>query len=90
MVHFPFIKYMFSQFCKLCYDTNWICKRGGCSGLQILFANILTEDALTKEFSDWLIQHFLTAFKAMLFIFSDFDKHVKFDIISVSYYELEM
>lgn len=71
MVHFPFITYMLSQFCELCYDTSWIRKRGGCIGLQILISNLLTDN-----FSNWFIQHFLTAFRAMLFIFSDFSRHV--------------
>lgn len=76
MVHFPFIKYMFKQFCELCYDINWIRKRGGCSGLKILFSKLLIEQTIAKKFSTWFIQNFVIIFKAMMFMFADFNGHV--------------
>lgn len=76
MVYFPLINYMFRQCCELCYDTNWICKRAGCTGLQILFSNLLTEEMIALKYSNWFTQHFLTAFRALMFTFSDSCGHV--------------
>lgn len=68
---------MFKQFCELCYDASWIRKRGGCSGLLILFSNLLTEEeTLDNKFSTLIIQHFLNGFKAILFILSDISTNV--------------
>lgn len=67
---------MLRQCCNLCYDPNWIRKRGGCFGLKILLLNLLSEETMIKYFSNWFIQHFLTAFRAMMYLFSDFNKHV--------------
>lgn len=72
---------MYKQFCELCYDISWVRKRGGCSGLQILFSKLLKEDNITIQFSSWFIEHFLVAFRATLFVFSDFNEHVLYYII---------
>lgn len=76
MVHFPLITYLLRQCCELCYDTSWIRKRGGCFGLHILFSTLLKEDVNTDTFSNWFIQHFLSTFSAMMFIFSDLNNQV--------------
>lgn len=78
MVHFPLITHMLKQFSDYCYDPNWILKRCGCYGLDILFSKILNKYSDAKEFSSWFIQHFLSAFRAMLFIFSDLRGNVIF------------
>lgn len=67
---------MFRKFCELCYDINWIHKRGGCSGLQVLFSKLLIEEAVANEFSDWFIKHYFFAFNAMMFMFADFNRQV--------------
>lgn len=67
---------MLRKCCELCYDVSWICKRGGLFGIHILFSTLLNEDTITVDFSNWFIQHFLSTFRAMMFIFSDFNKHV--------------
>lgn len=67
---------MYKQFCDLCYDISWICKRGGCLGLKILFSKLIKDENIAKQFLNWIIQNFLIAFRAMLFVFSDFNGHV--------------
>lgn len=67
---------MFEKCCQLCYDTSWICKRAGCTGLQILFLNLITEEIMIIKYFNWFNQHFLTAFRALLFTFSDPQGHV--------------
>lgn len=68
---------MFKHFCELCYDTSWIRKRGGCSGLQILFSIFLTEEKnVENKFSNLLVHYCLTGFRAILFIFSDISTNV--------------
>lgn len=76
MLYFPLVNYMLNKFCELCYDSSWIYKRAGCSGLHILFANLSTKDTLKNQTFNWFMEHFLTAFKAMMFIFSDYNKQV--------------
>jgi len=83
MAHFPFIKYMYRECCELCYDRSWIRKRGGCSGLQVLFLTLLNEKDIAEQFSNWFIQNFFIAFRAMLFVFSDFNRHVLYFFIVV-------
>lgn len=69
---------MFKQFCEYCYDPNWFRKRGGCSGLHILFSKILKEKSDANEYFSWFTQHIITAFRATLFIFSDLFGNVLF------------
>lgn len=74
---------MFRKFCELCYDLSWIHKRGGCLGLQILFSNLLKGDTEANEYSNWFIKHFNDTFRATMFIFFDFNRHVLFLIIYI-------
>ncbi|VVC36854.1 Hypothetical protein CINCED_3A003660 [Cinara cedri] len=90
MVYFPLITYMIRQCCELCYDTNWIHKRGGCFGLQILFSILLKEDTITETFSNWFIQHFLSIFKAMVFIFSDLNEQLTFGALEIAKNNLDV
>lgn len=85
MINFPLITHMLKQFCEYCYDTNWIHKRGGCSGILILFSIILKKQSEAKEYSRWFIQHFLIAFRATLFIFSDLQGNVLFFIYVINF-----
>ncbi|XP_025202207.1 transcription-associated protein 1-like [Melanaphis sacchari] len=84
VVYFPFITYMFQQFCELCYDLSWICKRGGCLGLQTLFTNLLKEETEANEYSNWFIKHFNNTFRATLFIFFDYNKHLTFGTLKIA------
>lgn len=83
MVYFPFITHMFRQFCEHCYDLSWIRKRGGCLGLQTLFSNLLKEDTEANDYSNWFIKHFDNTFRATLFIFFDYNRHVLLLIICI-------
>lgn len=81
MIRLPYITYMFSKFCKLCYDPCWVRKRGGCMGLKIFFSILLKNKtsklAQSNQTFSWLRKNFFEAFNALLFIFCDFSEHVK-------------
>ncbi|XP_029341770.1 transformation/transcription domain-associated protein isoform X2 [Acyrthosiphon pisum] len=89
VVYFPFITYMFRQFCELCYDLSWIHKRGGCLGLQTLFSNLLKEDTEANDYSNWFIKHFNNTFRATLFIFFDYNRHLTFGTLKIAESNLE-
>lgn len=84
VVYFPFITYMFRKFCELCYDLSWICKRGGCLGLQTLFSNLLKEETMVNEYSNWFIKHFNNTIRATLFIFFDHNRHLTFGTLKIA------
>lgn len=84
VVYFPFITYMFKQFCELCYDLSWIRKRGGCLGLQTLFSNLLKEDTEANDYSNWFIKHFNNTFRATLFIFFDYNRQLTFGTLKIA------
>lgn len=67
---------MFRHFSEQCYDNNWIHKRAGCFGLNVLLTNIFTENSVTTQFSKWFIHQIFTAVRAMIFTFSAYNRHV--------------
>lgn len=67
---------MVKQCYELCYNISWTCKRGACSGLEILLTHLLKEDAIVKNSYNWFINYFTPAFSALMFLFYDLGKQV--------------
>ncbi|XP_050420275.1 transformation/transcription domain-associated protein-like [Adelges cooleyi] len=87
-VQLPLVTYILKRFCELCYNNDWIHKRGGCSGLQTFFQYILRQNienhTLPECLANWYLKHFSYAFKAMMFIFSDFKEQMSFGVIKLA------
>lgn len=78
---------MVKQCYELCYDISWICKRGGCFGLQVLLTLLLKEDMIEENYHNWFIEYFISIFTAKMFLFDDCNKQVCINAIYNKYSE---
>ncbi|XP_050530942.1 transcription-associated protein 1-like isoform X2 [Daktulosphaira vitifoliae] len=85
IVQFPLISYLLKCFCELCYDIDWLHKRGGCMGLKVLYSHLLKkkseENILPLPIINWFYKNLSNTFKAMMFIFADYNNQLTFGVI---------